>query len=70
MCIMNNMSSVFHPTTNKGCSLLKFIFFNLCSNQKEMWTFIDNLFMHIPFSIEIDKLKEIFDNCGWCKKVE
>lgn len=47
-----------------------FIFFNLYTNQEEMWTFTDNLFMHIPFPMEIDRIKEICESCGWCKKVE
>lgn len=47
-----------------------FLFYDNSTNKKETWTFIDNLFMYIPFNTDVEKISEIFSNCGWCKKVD
>ena len=46
-----------------------FLFLDYNTGKKEIWTFVDNLFMYIPIGTNIQKIKEIVSNSGWCKKV-
>ena len=47
-----------------------FLFFDYITNEEEKWTFINDLFFRIPTYTSKEKMKEILENYGWCKKVE